>query len=122
VNPVVRLRRLGQTGKQSRRGAVISSAKLTSVAGFEVGSFVSIHTGPVVTLKKVLFRFVDAIVPNEFIAMGIYEGLLFKASREENDHSAWFKLAFNLTPNNVIFNKAIVHKKFNKLLAFGVKT
>jgi hypothetical protein len=91
------------------------------VASFEVGSYVSIHTRPVVTLKKALFGFVDAVVPNKFIAMGIYEGLLFKGSREKNDNSAWFKLTFNSMPNNVIFNETIVCKKFNKLLAFCVK-
>jgi hypothetical protein len=112
---------LWQAGKQGRRGAVISSAKLTSVARFEVGSYVSIHTWPVVTLKKALFGFVDAIVPNKFIAMGIYKGLLLEAGREKNDDSAWFELTFNATPNNVIFDKAVVCKNFNKLLAFCVE-
>jgi hypothetical protein len=121
VNPVVRFRRLGQIGKQSGWGAVVSSAKLTSVAGFEVSSYVSIHARPVVTLKKTLFGFVDAIVPNKFIAMGIYKSLLFKGSGEKNDNSAGLKLTFNSTPNNVIFNKAIICKNFYELLAFCVK-
>ena len=50
-----------------------------------MSSYVSIHTWPVVTLKEVLFGFVDAIVPNKFIAMGICKSLLFKGSGEKND-------------------------------------
>ena len=85
-----------------------------------MGSNVSIHTRPVVTLKEALFGFVDAVVPNKFIAMGIYEGLLFKTSREKNDDSAGLKLTFNSAPNNVIFNKAVVSEKFNERLALCI--
>jgi hypothetical protein len=52
--------------------------------------------------------------------MGIYKGLIFERSGEKNDNSAWFKLAFDAAPNDVIFNKTIVGKKFYELLTFGV--
>jgi hypothetical protein len=67
---------LGQTGKKSWRRAVVSSSKLKSVAGFKVGSYVSIHAWPIVTLEEAFFGFVDAIVPNKFIAMGIYKSVM----------------------------------------------
>jgi hypothetical protein len=47
------------------------------VAGFEMSSDVSVHSWPVVALEKAFFSFVDAIVPNELVAMGIYKSLLF---------------------------------------------
>jgi hypothetical protein len=76
VDPVVRFCGLGQTGKKHRWRAVVSPVKLTSVAGFEVGSNVSIHARPIVTLEKAFFGFVDAVMPNKFVSMGIYKGLL----------------------------------------------
>jgi hypothetical protein len=48
------------------------------VAGFQVGSNVSIHSRPVIALKKSFFSFVDAIVPNKFVSMGIQELVVSK--------------------------------------------
>ncbi len=62
---------LWQAGEQGRRRAIICAAHLTSVAGLKVGSDVSVHTRPVEALEKPLFSFVNAIVTNEDVAMGI---------------------------------------------------
>ena len=62
---------LGQAGEQGRWRAVISAANLTSMAGLKVGSDVSIHARPVEALQKALFSFVNAIMANEHVAMGI---------------------------------------------------
>jgi hypothetical protein len=42
------------------------------VAG--LGSDISVHAGPVETLEKVLFHFVDAIVTDKQFSVGIGEG------------------------------------------------
>jgi hypothetical protein len=44
------------------------------MAGLEVGSDVSVHAGPVETLEKALFRFVDTIMTDQQISKGIREG------------------------------------------------
>jgi hypothetical protein len=46
------------------------------VAGFEMGSNVGIHTRPVIALEKALFGFMDAIVPNKLVSMGVSKGIL----------------------------------------------
>ncbi len=68
---------LGQAGEQGRWRAIVSAAYFTSVARLQMGSDVNIHTRPVETLQMALFRFVDAIVTYQEVAMGIREGLLF---------------------------------------------
>jgi hypothetical protein len=73
---MVGLSQLWKAGEQGRQRAVICTAKLTSVAGFEMGSNVGIHTRPVISLEKVLFGLIDAIVPNELVSMGISKGSL----------------------------------------------
>ncbi len=86
-------------------------AKLTSVAGFKVGSDASVHAWPVDTLEKALFHFVDAIMTNKQITMGIREGFRDEQCWQKNDHSARFKLPFDAAPNDVIFNKTIICEK-----------
>jgi hypothetical protein len=78
VNALVRFSGLRQAGEQGRRRTVICEAELTSVAGLQVGSDVSIHAGPVKTLQKAFFGFVDAIMTDELISMCVGECLLFK--------------------------------------------
>jgi hypothetical protein len=46
-------------------------ANLTSMEGFKVDSDASIHARPVIALKEVLLCFVDAIMPDQQISMGI---------------------------------------------------
>ena len=62
---------LGQAGEQGGWRAIIGAANLTSMAGLKVGSDVSIHTRPVEALEKALFSFVNAIMTDEDVAMGI---------------------------------------------------
>ncbi len=77
-----------------------------------MGRDVSVHAGPVETLQKALFRFVDAIMTEEQITVGMGEGFWDERSRKENDHSARLKLSFDAAPNDVIVNKTIICEKF----------
>jgi len=46
-------------------------ANLTSMAGFKVDSNVSILARPVIAMKEALLCFVDTIMPDQQISMGI---------------------------------------------------
>jgi hypothetical protein len=76
TDTLVGFSQLWKAGKQGRRRAVISAMKLTSVAHFEMGSNISIHTRPVIAHEKAFFCFIDAIVSNELVAMGVGESVL----------------------------------------------
>jgi hypothetical protein len=54
-------------------------------------------------LKKSFFCFVDAIVTDKLVSMGIYESFLF-----QDYHSAGLKLPFYVAPNDVILNKTVI--------------
>ncbi len=84
-----------------------------------MSSDVGVHPQPVVALEKSFFSFVDAIVPDKLVAMGIYKSLLFQQGWEKNDNVAGFKLLFYVVPNNVIFYEAIICIKLNYLLIWG---
>ena len=69
MHSLVGLGGLRQCGEESGRRSVILAAKLTSVAGFEVCSDVGVHAGPVETLQKALFSFVDTIMTDQQISV-----------------------------------------------------
>jgi len=75
MDTLVGFSQLWKAGKQGRRRAVISATKLTSVARSEMGSNISIHTRLVIALEKA-FCFIDAIVSNELVAMGVGKSVL----------------------------------------------
>ncbi len=64
-----------------------------------LGSDIGVHAGPVETLEKVLFHFVDAIVTDKQFSVGIGEGFRDERCWQENYHSARFKLSFDIVFN-----------------------
>ncbi len=78
-----------------------------------MGSHVRVHPRPVKALHEALLGFVHAIVPGEKLAMGLCECVRDKCGREKKYHSAGFKLPFDSAPDQTIFDKAVIGKKFD---------
>ena len=101
------------------RGAIFL-AHLTLVATLQVIVYVGIHSRPEVTLEDALLGLVQAVMAGEQVTVSVLQDLIPEAFRQKDDDPAWFELSLDPSPQDVVFDEAVVGQHPNQSLTFGV--
>ena len=118
MNSLVWFGGLWQRGDQCRARQILGFADLTLVAALNVFLDILIHPGPVIALKYAFLRLQESVMSSEQVSVCILQYFGHQVGWQEDHNPARLEWSLDSSPDDVVFNEAIVGEMSDDLQAF----